>query len=208
MLEVNFQGADVLRLFMLASVFLSLCSYVPYIRDTLAGRTHPHRASWLIWSVLSSVALWSQMYEAETGALWFAAVQVGGTVTIFILSIRRGQGAICQGRDLITLGAALVGLILWALTDTPAYALAITIFVSLLGGSVTVLKAYRAPETETLSKWFLCCIASWFAILSIGQANWVLLAYPVYLFTLNGAIIMAIMWGRAMRTAHPMFPAE
>ena len=115
------------------------------------------------------------------------------------LSLFRGQGAFCSPRDLVVLIAAAVGLILWMLMDTAIYALMISISISLLGGSVTVLKAYRAPDSETFSTWFLSCIASWFAILSVGEANWILLAYPVYLFTLNGAIVLAIMLGRAVR---------
>ena len=34
---------------------LSTCAFIPYIRDTLAGRTHPLRSSWLIWSVLVTI---------------------------------------------------------------------------------------------------------------------------------------------------------
>ena len=46
----------------LAAALLSTCAYIPYIRDTLRGNTQPQRASWLIWSVLGSVAYESQMW--------------------------------------------------------------------------------------------------------------------------------------------------
>lgn len=201
MIEALFQGTDALRLFGCISALLSICSFLPYIRDTLAGRTRPHRASWLIWSVLSSIALASQVFEGATISLWFAGIQVTGTVIIFALSIRRGYGGYCSLGDGCVMGLAGGGLALWALTDTAAYALAITISVSLLGGVVTAIKAYRHPESETLATWVTCCLASWFAILSVGEANWVLIAYPAYLFTLNGAIVLAVMLGRAVQTA-------
>ncbi len=181
----------------LISAALSTVAYLPYIRDTLAGRTKPQRASWLIWSALSIIAFASQAYEGATGSIWFAGAQVLGTVIICVLSVRRGVGGFLSRRDAGILGLAAFGLVAWYLTDTAAYALAITISISLLGGSMTVLKAYQSPNSETLSTWLVSFFASACAILAVGSPDWVLLAYPVYLFTLNGAIVVATMAGRA-----------
>jgi len=208
LLEAISQGADVLHIFGFISALLSVCAFIFYIKNIFTSETRPQRASWLIWSVLSSIAFGSQIYEGATISLWFAGIQVAGTITVFLLSIRRGQGAFCTGSDAGVLVLAAGGIVLWALTDTAVYALAITISVSLLGGVVTVRKAYQHPATETFSTWMICCIASWCAILSVGEANWILLAYPVYLFILNGAIVMAIMLGREMRQGTGMIAAE
>ena len=191
-------------LFGIASGVLSTFAYLPYAADTLARRTLPQRASWLIWSVLGSIAFFSQVYEGASTSLWFAGVQVSGTIGIFILSIRFGVGGFLNPRDCLILLCALAGLVLWYFTETAAYALAITISISLLGGSVTVAKAFREPETETLSTWLLSFIASTCAILSIGTPDWIILAYPVYLFALNGAIVVAILLGR-MRGLRPAY---
>ena len=40
---------------------------IPYIRDTVRGRTRPHRGTWLIWSVLAIVAFLAQYAD---GAAW------------------------------------------------------------------------------------------------------------------------------------------
>lgn len=179
---------------------LSTFAYVPYVIDTWAGRTQPQRASWLIWSVLGSIAFFSQVYEGAGASLWFAGVQITGTITVFLLSIRLGIGGFMSARDCVILLCALMGLILWYFTETAVYALAITIGISLLGGSVTVLKAYRDPDSETLSTWLMSFIASSCAILSVGALDWIILAYPLYLFTLNGAIVVAMLLGRMKGT--------
>lgn len=186
---------------------LSTFAYVPYIIDTLARRTSPQRASWLIWSVLGSIAFCSQLYEGAGASLWFAGAQVTGTVVVFLLSIGLGIGGFLNRRDCLVLLCALAGLALWYVTDTAIYALAITISISLLGGSITVLKAFREPESETMSTWFLSLLASTCAIFSVGTMDWVILAYPLYLFTLNGAIVIAMLLGR-MRDTGPMFDIE
>ena len=190
----------------LMSAVLSTFAYLPYIRDTLLRRTQPQRASWLIWSMLSVIAFWSQMYEGATDSLWFAGVQSGGTVIVFVLSIWLGVGGFLNRRDCAVLLLAAGGLVAWYFTETAVYALAITVSISLLGGMVTVAKAYWNPESETLSTWTWCFVASIFAILAVGKVDWVILAYPLYLFTLNGAIVVATLLGRMRKPA--LYPAE
>ncbi len=82
-----FQNADRLTYFGIFSGVLSTYAYIPYILDTLAKRTNPQRASWLIWSVLGSIAFFSQLFEGASSSLWFAGVQVTGTISVFLLSI-------------------------------------------------------------------------------------------------------------------------
>jgi len=189
-------GLRPLVVFGLASAVLSILAYFPYIVDTLAGRTRPQRASWLIWSVLGSIAVLSQWHEGATHSLWFAMAQVGGTICVFVLSILFGVGGFLSRRDRWVLGTAALGLGAWYVTDTPAYALAITIVISLIGGVATVAKSYTAPETETLSAWVLSGLGSIFALLAVGPSGGILLAYPLYLLILNGTIIMAVVLGR------------
>ncbi len=188
-----------LLFFGIASGVLSTFAYIPYIIDTVAGRTHPQRASWLIWSVLGSIAFFSQIYEGATSSLWFAGVQITGTIIVFVLSIRVGKGNFLSKTDYIILFAATIGLVLWYFTETAAYALAITISISLLGGVATVTKAYRDPESETLLTWVVSLIASVCAILSVGSLNLIILAYPLYLFTLYFAFVTAILLGHARK---------
>ena len=116
-----------LLFFGIASGVLSTFAYIPYIIDTARRRTRPQRAAWLIWSVLGSIAFVSQVYEGATSSLWFAGVQIAGTIIVFSLSIWVGRGNYLAKTDYLILLAALAGLILWYFTETAAYALAITI---------------------------------------------------------------------------------
>lgn len=180
----------------LAGVLTTL-AYAPYIVDTIAGRTRPQRASWMIWSVLGSIALCSQIYEEAGASIWFAAAQVSGTILVLVLSFWFGRGTLLRLSDLAILAVAAFGLVLWYQTDNAAYALSITITISLLGGMLTAAKAYRDPDSETLGTWVISLVASGLAILSVDGLDPVLLAYPVYLFTLYAVFIAAIVLGRA-----------
>ncbi len=200
--------SDPLAAFGILSGVLTIVGYLPYIRDTLRRQTRPHRASWLIWSVLGSLSFASQVYEGATASLWFAFVQVAGTILVFVLSIWLGAGRYLSRKNRLIFLAALIGLMAWYMTESAVYTLAITISISLLGGSVTVLKAYEDPGSETLSTWAIMLAASVFAVLSVGQIDWVILAYPLYLLTLYSAIILAMILGRARQARPARVPQE
>ncbi|WP_299046682.1 hypothetical protein [uncultured Tateyamaria sp.] len=197
MLDLLFQGGDPLRLCGLASAVLSIYAFFPYASDTIRGRTHPQRACWLIWSVLGSIALVTQSAEGATESLWFAAIQVIWTIAIFTLAIWRGTGPFLNPGDAYILAAAAMGLAIWAVTHDAAHALIITISISMLGGMATILKAYRAPGSETMATWIVSWIAAACAVFAVGSIDWILMAYPLYLLMLYSGIVGAMVLGRS-----------
>lgn len=100
--------------------------------------------------------------------------------------------------------AAFVGLVLWYASDGAAYALFISCGISLLGGSVTVYKAYLDPDIETISFWTISFVASVFAMASVGRVDPVLMAYPAYLLILKSSIITATVLGRGVQRSTPL----
>lgn len=177
-----------------AAASLSCIGFAPYILDCFRGRTVPQRASWLIWSVLSAIALATQIAEGAGASIAFVATQCAGTVTIFLLSIFRGRGRIGP-QDWVVLGGASIGLLAWFAASNAAYALIITIVISLLGGALTVVKAYNDPHSETPSTWVAFLLSSALAVASVGAWEPMYLAYPAYLMALYLAIVIAIALG-------------
>ncbi len=177
------------------SALLSILAFYPYARDTWRDRTHPQRASWLIWSVLSTIAFCSLWAEGKSASLWFVGIQSAGTVLIFLLSLRQGTGKLFRARDFYMIAMAALGLLLWFMTKDPVYALAFTIAISAVGGIATVLKSYHIPETENRLAWALLFTASLLCVASVGSVDWIFLSYPLYLCALYGAILCAITFG-------------
>lgn len=120
-----------------------------------------------------------------------------GTGTVFVLSLRHGCGPLLTRRDMAALIGAGIGLWFWYHTRSAALTLATAIGVSLIGGSLTIAKAYRAPKSETMLTWALGLTAAGFAALSVYNMSWALLAYPVYMIAMNGGILLAILAGTA-----------
>lgn len=191
--------ADKLHLLGVMSAVLSIIAFLPYLIDTARGRTQPERATWLIWSVFSSISFASLMAERATTSLWFAGVQVAGTITVFLISISKGNRQYFCEKNSTTLAIACLGLVLWYFTANAIYALSISITISLVGGIPTILKAYRHPGSETLLTWLICSVASVLALMSVGTFDPVLMAYPFYLPVLYSGIVFAAARGQYIR---------
>jgi len=195
----SFGGTPMLVVFGIASAVLSVVAFLPYLRDIVTGRTKPLRASWLIWSLLGTVSLAAQVVEGAGTSLLFAAVQVALTGLTLLLSCIFGAGRFITEKDYPVLVAAMAGLLLWLYTDNPVYALGFSIGVSLLGGFVMGVKSFSQPDSETLSTWVLLSLAALLATLSVGEIDWILLAYPLYLFVLYAAFTCVILQGRRVQ---------
>ena len=187
-----------------ASACLSLLAYIPYIRDLLRGRTQPQRASWLIWTVLCAIAFSAQAASGATHSLWFIGAQLLGTSTVLAFAMFKGRGAYLSMMDVRVLCVAAGGLVLWQVTNMPAFALAIVIGISALGGLLTVCKCLQDPASETCTTWVLSMAAAALSLLSIPQGDVTTLAYPLYLFTLYACFVAAILIGRRATPPQPM----
>lgn len=184
-----------LSFFGIVSGLLSALCYIPYIRDILADKTKPERASWFIWTCLGTIAFFSQFSKGATDSLWLTGVQTVGVTMIFLLSLKKGMGGFGK-RDILSLLGAAFGLVLWFFTNDAAYALLLVIFIDSLGAFLTVMKAYEYPESETEITWTLAGISGIFAVASVGKIHFILVIYPLYTAIINLAVVTAIHLGK------------
>lgn len=185
-----------LQIFGLTSGLLSALAYIPYVKDILEHKTKPARASWGIWLALGMIAFFSQLAKGATNSLWLTAIQaVAGVILVFLLSLKFGVGGLTRGNFLVVT-AASIGLVLWYFASEPALALLINIAIGTIGGSVTVVKAYQDPGSETLSSWLLFGTAGVFAMLAVGKFDFILLVYPFYIASISYAVPLAMILGK------------
>ena len=174
---------------------LCIASYATYIRDIFLGKTKPERASWLIWSVLGTIALASQYALGSRASLVLVLTQTIGVTVIFILSLWRGAG-LPGNKDIIAIFFACLGLVLWHYTHQPVLALLVVIAIDAIGGALTATKAYKDPSSETLSTWFFAGLAGVVTFATISNISIGVLLYPIYTIALNITVLTAIYLGR------------
>ncbi len=75
------------------AIILTFVGYVPYVRDTLAGKTTPHVYTWLIWGFVTLIAFGLQVGGgAGAGAL---VALTSGSLALFVavLGFRVAKGS-------------------------------------------------------------------------------------------------------------------
>lgn len=178
-----------LEIFGYISGVLFILSAIPYIKSILKGNTRPQRITWLIWTILVFIAFFSQLAK---GATWSLLLTAGDAITIiivFIFSIKYGVGGF-KKLDILSLIGAGISLLLWYFTSEPATALFLVILIDLIGANLTIIKTWKNPETENWVGWAMCGVGGFFGILAVGNFNFILLSYPLYICLINS--IMAI----------------
>lgn len=183
-----------LQLFGYISGILAIIEYIPYIQDILKKRTKPHRATFFIWSILGSIAFFSQLDNGASNSLWFTGIETGGILITFLLSIRYGVGGFSR-MDKVGLCISFVGLLAWYFTKQAAVALYLTIFVDAIGSYLTVHKTFHMPQSETAIAWILSALSGIFAMLAVGKFDIILLSYPAYTVVANLCVVGAIVLG-------------
>jgi len=177
--------------FILISILLPLISPVVYAKAILKGEAKPHRTTRLVLLLITTLATVSLFAQHDHVAIWLAGVSMLQSIVIFILSIKYGMGGWSKD-DLLCLGIALGGILLWQTTKNPAIALYASIAADFTGMVPAVVKTYKFPETEIYAFFLLDAIAAVFNLLAIKV--WVpqAFAYPVYLLVINAIMVVII----------------
>ncbi|MEW6035722.1 MAG: hypothetical protein AB1529_03860 [Candidatus Micrarchaeota archaeon] len=166
---------------------IGFLAFAPYIKSILAKKTTPNRATWLIWAVLGIIIAASYYSAGARESAWVPIAYAVGLVFVAGLSLRYGEGG-WTPLDLFCLAGAAIGLLLWALTSEPLFALYLTIAVDALGGVPTLKKAHERPESEDRLTWLMFLAANTLNLFAIGEWTVAIASYPVYVFILSLAM--------------------
>ena len=110
------------EIFGIISVIIAFVAYIPYLRDTVRGRTHPHAFSWFVWGFLAIIVF---LVQLGSGSGFGAYTTLAGGVisfAVFGLGLRYGKKDItCT--DIIFFVLALIATVVWIFTDQPLLAI-------------------------------------------------------------------------------------
>ena len=164
---------------------------LPYVRDTVRGRTRPHRGTWLIWGVLAVVTCVSQRAAGASWSLVLTASQAVLTGVVFALAVRHGEGGV-TAFELSAMAVACAGVAGWVLARESLVAVACVIAADLSAAAMMTPKTYRDPHSETLAMYALASVGGALAAGAVGALDVRLLLYPVYYCLANGAMALLI----------------
>lgn len=124
------------------------------------------------------------------GGLSWASFAAGLTPVLVFLASFLNKKAYwkTEPSDYYLMAAALVGIILWALTDNANLAILFSLLADLLAGLPTLLKSYRHPQTESWIAYAISTLGFGLGVLAIPAFTFEHYAFISYLFILNGLL--------------------
>lgn len=171
----------------IVAVILTFVSYIPYFRDILKGKTHPHIYSWALWCLLTGIIFILQISDgAGPGA--FISLGAGLMCTVVIaLSLKYGKRDITLF-DKVASFLALVAIGLWLIANQPVLSIILITIADMLAFLPTVRKSWMKPHTETLSLF----VTNTFR-------------FTLALFALDNYSILTALWPAAWVVANALF---
>lgn len=175
----------------LITVALSFIGYVPYIKDTLAGKTRPHVFSWFTWTILTVLAAVSSWAKGGGAGAWNNAFTSVICVVITVLAWKHGRKDISSS-DKFFFVAALLAIIPWYLTKDPTLSVIIITIVDACAFYPTIRKTIQDPSSETFVSYVLNTLRHGLSIVALGSYNVATLLFPTYLVIANAFMVAII----------------
>lgn len=169
----------------LVAVFLTFVGYVPYLRDTIKGKTKPHIYSWFIWGFVTALIFALQVSAGAGAGSWVTLAAASVSFLIFFLGLRSGKRNITK-TDTLFFILAWIGLGLWLIVKQPVLSVTLMVTIEMLGFAPTVRKSWNQPYSETLFTYELNSFRHGLSFLALYQYNLVTWLYPVSWSLANG----------------------
>ena len=174
------------------AAIITILSPLPYILDSLRGKTHPNLVTWFTWTLLNAItaaAAWSS--GARQTAVFMTAAAIA-TFSIVLAGLRYGLKRYTKF-DIYCQIIALAGLAIWLITHLPASAIAINVAIDFVGLLPTIRHAWKSPQAETWQTFMLAMIAGALTLISIQHYSFVSLASPIYIFLADSTMVFVIL---------------
>lgn len=167
------------------AVILTFAGYIPYIKDTLKGKTRPHIYSWFIWSLVTTIAFALQVSDkAGPGSLVTLSAAIV-CFLIFLLGFRQGNKDITR-LDTLFFILSLVSIFIWLFAKQPIISVILVSSVDMFSFLPTIRKSWNKPRTETLSSYIINTFRFALAIIALNRYTLVSSLYPITWVLANG----------------------
>ncbi len=179
--------------FVFLGAALGLTGSAFYIRDTLRGVTHPNRVSWLLWGAAPMLAFAVEV-RSGVGLQSLMTFTVGfAPLLVVAASLVGGQGVWRLTRlDIVCGTLSVAGTAVWLLTRQGLVAIAAAIAADALAGVPTVVKSWKAPETESVSAYLGAFANATITLLTVTTVTVAVIAFPIYIAVIAGLEVVLI----------------
>lgn len=181
--------------FYLASiaVCLAIYAYIPYLKGIFSGKTKPHLFTWIIWSLVTLIAVIIQFVEGAGWGVYPTLIAMLLCFWITILSFKYGSKDI-KKIDYVFLTISLMAIPLWILTKNPTYSALLVTGIEIVAAIPTIRKSWNYPEQEVSLSYGLNTLRYILSIFAIASFSIATVAYPIGMVLMNLIIFLILIY--------------
>lgn len=173
-----------------------------YLYETIVGRAQPNRVTWLLWGLFPMIIFVAQRVQGVQGQSWVSLLAGLTPLLVVAASVANRQAYWkTERRDYVLMAAAIVGIILWAVTNDPNLALLFALLADFLAAVPTAIKAYAHPASESWRAYAISTVGFGISVLALQTYTIENAAFVVYVFLMNGTLALLAARGRSSRAA-------
>lgn len=163
-----------------------------YTYETIRGKTKPNRVTWLLWTIFPILIFFAQQAQGVESISYTSLIYAAPSLLTFIASITISNAYWKTKKlDYFCLASALLGLILWYVTDSPIIAIIFILIADFSAGLPTIIKSITHPETESWKAFAVDSIGGALALCSIQVWNFEGVALIGQIFVVSTFIAIA-----------------
>lgn len=170
--------------FIFLATAIAILGSASYLIDTLKGKAKPNRVSFLIWGSAPLIAFFSQLDEGVGLVSIFTLAVAFSPLIIFLASFldRKAYWKLTKF-DYICGLFAVLGIVLWQITNNAIYGLVFSILADFFAAIPTIRKSYTHPQTENSHAYIASGFAAVITLLTLDAWTLYNSAFPIYIFS-------------------------
>ncbi|HEY4513625.1 MAG TPA: hypothetical protein VJH06_03895 [Candidatus Paceibacterota bacterium] len=186
------------------AIITSLAGASFYIRDIFLGKTRPNFVSWFMWMLAPFVGVFLQI-QAGAGFIYTLPVFMAGFVPFLVLIaalIKKNAYWKITFFDIACGIFSILALFLWISTKNTTLSVIFAILADGLAVVPTLVKSWKAPETETGITYLSGIINNTIGLFIIN--SWVFSIYSLYIYFIiaNLSIVLCIYRKKILSMIH------
>jgi hypothetical protein len=177
------------------AIAMMIIGYIPYLRDTVKGKTKPHVFSWVIGMVISFIAFGLQIQE-KSGPASFVTLSAAIISSVIVYFAFKNKDKDITKWDYICLVLSVASLVAWLVAKQPILSMIFVILNETISFIPTIRKSWKKPYTETLSSYATNFFRFIIALLALNKHTFVAIGYPATWLLLNGGFAILLIYRR------------
>jgi hypothetical protein len=177
------------------AAILTVISFLPYIRDTLRGKTRPHVYSWFLYSIIAILVFAIQLHNNAGPGAYITLIAGLISILLFFLGLRMGTKDITLSDTIVfVLTLGMIGFLV--MSDKPFMSVVLACLIDLMAFIPTIRKTWYDPYSETLMLYTTNFVRYIVAIAALTSLTLINALYPVCWLLVNGLFAVVLVMRR------------